>query len=59
MKSLKEPFDIDIPLKSSPLTVEELSMVRAYIAISKQRNVVVDKHLLESAAAKPNPEVGK
>ena len=55
MKSLKEPYDIDIPLKSSPLTAEELLMVREYIAISNQRHVLAEKNRAHSAIAKSCP----
>ncbi len=59
MKSLKEPYDIDIPLKSSPLTPEELLMVRNYIAMSNQRRVAHEKHHASISATKINPEKGK
>jgi hypothetical protein len=52
MGSLREPYDIDIPLRSAPLTAEELVLVRAYIASYKKKEVAAEKRREKRAAVK-------
>lgn len=50
MKSFKDLPDLDFPVKSMPLTAEDLVLLRARIAADKKKNVAAGKRRAKRAA---------